>query len=119
MFRNAEIAFEKLGRLKLLSNDDAVSVLNSFKNSISGVFHFANSFIFHVRVVVLLILTHRFLQFLSLLKVSSRVKNRHFPKFAIFRRLNRAHQGLSSVKKTPGKNVFSVHTYRVQKFFLC
>ena len=38
-------------------------------------------------------------------KVSSRVKNHHFSKFAIFRRLNRAHQELS-FKKIPGKNVF-------------
>ena len=33
------------------------------------------------------------------LKVSSRVKNHHFSKFAIFRRLNRAHQELSFKKK--------------------
>ena len=52
------------------------------------------------------------------LKVSLRVKNRHFSKFAIFRRLNRAHQELS-FKKIPGKDVFSVQTYVVQKFFLC
>ena len=50
-------------------------------------------------------------------KVSSRVKNHYFSKFAIFRRLNRAHQE-HSFKKIPGKNVFSVQTYRVQKFFL-
>ena len=50
-------------------------------------------------------------------KVSSRVKNHHFSKFAIFRRLNRAHQELS-LKKIPGKNVFSVQTLGVQKFFL-
>ena len=52
------------------------------------------------------------------IKVSSRVKNHHFSKFAIFRLLNRAHQELSC-KKIPGKNVFSVQTYGVQKFFLC
>ena len=57
------------------------------------------------------------LQFGSI-KVSSRVKNHHFSKFAIFRRLNRAHQELS-FKKIPGKNVFSVQTYGAQKFFLC
>ena len=51
-------------------------------------------------------------------KVLSRVKNHHFSKFAIFRPLNRAHQKLS-FKKISGKNVFSVQTYRVQKFFLC
>ena len=55
----------------------------------------------------------------QLLKVSSRVKNHHFSKFAIFRRLNRAHQELSFKKIIPGKNVFSVQTYRVQKFFQC
>ena len=42
------------------------------------------------------------------LKVSSRVKNHHFSKFAIFRRLNRAHQEFSFKKIVPGK-----------KFFLC
>ena len=51
------------------------------------------------------------------LKVSPRVKNHYFSKFAIFRRLNRAHQE-HSFKKIPGKNVFSVQTYGVQKFFL-
>ena len=51
-------------------------------------------------------------------KVSSRVKNHHFSKFAIFRRLNRAHQELS-FKKNSRKNVFFVQTYGVQKFFLC
>ena len=39
--------------------------------------------------------------------LSSRVRNHHFSKFAIFRRLNRAHQELSFKKKIPGKNVFS------------
>ena len=39
-------------------------------------------------------------------KVSSRVKNHYF-----------CHQELSC-KKIPGKNVFSVQTYGVQKFFL-
>ena len=43
------------------------------------------------------------------LKVSSKVKNRDFSKFAIFRLLNRAHQELSFLKKS-GKNVFSVQT---------
>ena len=52
------------------------------------------------------------------IKVSSRVKNHHFSKFAIFRLLNRAHQQLS-FKKNPGKNVFSVQNYGAQKFFLC
>ena len=49
-------------------------------------------------------------------KVSSRVKNHQFKKLSIFRRLNRAHQELS-FKKIPGKSVFSVQTYGVQKFF--
>ena len=43
----------------------------------------------------------------TLVNVSSKVKNHHFSKFAIFRRLNRAHQELS------------VQTYGAQKFFLC
>ena len=51
-------------------------------------------------------------------KVSPRVKNHQFKKLSIFRRLNRAHQELS-FKKIPGKSVFSVQTYGVQKFFLC
>ena len=39
-------------------------------------------------------------------KVSSRVKNHYFSKFAIFRRLNRAHQEHSLKKKIPGNNIF-------------
>ena len=50
-------------------------------------------------------------------KVSSRVNNNHFSKFTIFRRLNRAHQELS-FKKNPGKNVFCVQTYGVQKLLI-
>ena len=51
------------------------------------------------------------------IKVSSRVKNHHFSKFAIFRLLNRAHQELSCKKKIPEKNLFSVQTSGVQKSF--
>ena len=50
-------------------------------------------------------------------KVSYMVKNHHFYKFAIFRRFNRAHQELS-FKNIPGKSVFSVQTYGVQKFLM-
>ena len=45
------------------------------------------------------------------LKVSSRVKNHHFSKFAIFRRLNRAHQELSFKKSSRKKCFFCADIY--------
>ena len=50
------------------------------------------------------------------LKVSSRVKNHHFTKFAIFRWLNRAHQELS-FKKVPGKMFFLCILMESKSFF--
>ena len=41
----------------------------------------------------------------GMFKVSSRVKNHNFSKFAIFKWLNRANQELS-LKKKSGKNIF-------------
>ena len=51
-----------------------------------------------------------------ILKVSSRVKNHHFSKFASFRRLNRAHQELS-LKKSPGKMFFLCRLMECRSFF--
>ena len=48
-------------------------------------------------------------------KVSSRVKNHHFYKFAIFRRLNRAHQELS-FKNNSGKKCFFCASLRSWRY---
>ena len=51
------------------------------------------------------------------LKVSSRVKNHHFSKFAIFRRLNRAHQELSFKKNSRKKMFFLCRLMERKSFF--
>ena len=52
----------------------------------------------------------------SLIKISSRVKNYHFSKFAIFRRLNRAHHELS-FKKNSRKKCFFCADLWIAKVF--
>ena len=52
------------------------------------------------------------------LKVSSRVKNHQFSKFAFLEDWIELMKRFL-LKKIPGENVFSVQTYGVQKFFLC
>ena len=49
-------------------------------------------------------------------KVSSRVKNHHFSKFAIFRRLNRAHQEVSFKKKSKKKCFFCADLWGAKVF---
>ena len=49
-------------------------------------------------------------------KVSSRVKNHHFSKFAIFRRLNRAHQELSFKKNSRKKCFFCADLWSAKVF---
>ena len=93
-----------------------------FSSFILALFFLTFSFSFlHLHVQPFLFLSYLMIIFyvpnklcILRVKVSSRVKNHHFSKFAIFRRLNRAHQELSFKK-----NVFSVQTYRVQQCFLC
>ena len=52
----------------------------------------------------------------TVIKVSPRIKNHHFSKFAIFRRLSRAHQELS-FKKTPEKMFFLCRLMECKRFF--
>ena len=60
--------------------------------------------------------SHAGLPTLFIIKVSSRVKNHHFSKFAIFRRLNRTHQELSFKKNSRKKCFFCADVWSAKVF---